>query len=190
MKNPFKGLTKGIKNLTAPQVKLKFSTCGEVLIDGLPFSFGVQSNGIASEKGLVAAISGEAVSSGKLTFDKIELSVLSGGTVKTISRKLEKVTKKDGKKIYQARFPELVIPAAMKSGALSGFRKMSEDEFMAQLNAEISFKVTPKYKEPEESEVMITVYPIENPLGGLAVSWKNCTSDKDWFKNKFANKKD
>ena len=44
MKNPFAGLKK-------KQVKLQFSTCGEIMIDGLPFAFGVESAGKASDKG-------------------------------------------------------------------------------------------------------------------------------------------
>ena len=54
MKNPFAGLKK-------KQVKLQFSTCGEIMIDGLPFAFGVESAGKASDKGLCVSISGEAV---------------------------------------------------------------------------------------------------------------------------------
>ena len=87
MKNPLKGLGGSLKKLTEPKVKLKFSTCGEIMIDGLPFSFGVESDGISSDKGLVVSISGEAVDSGKLTFEKIELNLLSGAKVKSAERK-------------------------------------------------------------------------------------------------------
>ena len=63
MKNPFAGLKK-------KQVKLQFSTCGEIMIDGLPFAFGVESAGKASDKGLCVSISGEAVNDGRVTFSK------------------------------------------------------------------------------------------------------------------------
>lgn len=188
MKNPLKGLGGSLKKLTEPKVKLKFSTCGEIMINGLPFSFGVESDGISSDKGLVVSISGEAVDSGKLTFDKIELNLLSGAKVKSAERKLEKVTKKDGKKIYQVRFPEVFIPVCPKEPAFSFKKNQSEEDFLNRLSSEISFKVVPKYKESDESEVMITVYPIENPLDGLAVQWKNCTSDTDYFIHKFCSK--
>ena len=44
MKNPFAGFKK-------KQVKLQFSTCGEIMIDGLPFAFGVESVGKRQTKG-------------------------------------------------------------------------------------------------------------------------------------------
>ena len=50
MKNPFAGLKK-------KQVKLQFSTCGEIMIDGLPFAFGVESAGKASDKGYPVKLS-------------------------------------------------------------------------------------------------------------------------------------
>ncbi len=180
MKNPFRGLKKGIKDLTSPQVRLKFSTCGEVMIDGLPFSFGVQSIGIPSDKGLVVSISGEAVENGELTFDFIELNLMNGMKVKTARREFSEHIKTDGKKIYQSRFPEVVIPLG-KSDPLFSLRRQTEEEFISQLTSEISFKTIPHYKGKEDSEVMITVYPVENPMNGLAVQWKSCTSDTDWF---------
>ena len=68
MKNPFAGLKK-------KQVKLQFSTCGEIMIDGLPFAFGVESAGKASDKGLCVSISGEAVNDGRVTFSLIDISL-------------------------------------------------------------------------------------------------------------------
>lgn len=185
MNNPFKGLGGSIKKITSPKIKLKFSTCGEVMIDGLPFSFGVESDGLSSDKGLVVSISGDAVDGGRLTFNEIELDLRDGTKVKTEKRKLERVAKKDGKRIYQARFPEVFIPVCPKE-PLSFKRNSSQEDFLNHLSSEISFKVVPTYKEPDESEIMITVYPIENPLDGLAVQWKNCTSDKDYFLHKFS----
>lgn len=190
MNNPLKQLKKQLHNINKPQVKLKFSTCGEILIDGLPFAFGVESDGISSDKGLTVALSGEAIDKGKLTFDTIELNLLNNAKIKSIIKKLEAVTKNDGKKIYRARFPEVIIPVCPKQPIFSFRRQLSEKEFLQKLSSEISFKTVPCYKGTEEAEVMITVYPNENPLNGLAVSWKNCTSDKDWFVHNFGKRND
>lgn len=187
MKNPFNGLKNaavGIKKMSMPQVRLKFTSCGEVLIDGLPFSFSVESDGISSDKGLIAAVSGEAVDNGSLVFDKIEMKIMNGSDVKSSKKKFEKVTKKDGKKIYRAKFSEAFIPEASKSDRLGFHRRLSEKEFLSGMSSEIIFKITPSYKCQDESEVMITVYPIENPLNGLAVQWKSCTADKEWFEHR------
>lgn len=77
-----------------------------------------------------------------------------------------------------------------KQPVFSFRRQLSENEFLQKLSSEISFKTVPRYKGAEEAEVMITVYPNENPLNGLAVSWKNCTSDKDWFVHNFGKRND
>ncbi|WP_124097931.1 hypothetical protein [Ruminococcus sp. Marseille-P6503] len=189
MNNPLKRLKKELKSINKPQVKLKFSACGEILIDGLPFAFGVESDGISSEQGLTVSLSGEAVDKGRLTFDTIELYILNNEASPAV-KKLEAVTKKDGKKIYRARFPEVKIPTSQKQSFFSFGRRLSENEFLQRLSSEISFKTVPHYKGAEEAEVMITVYPNENPLNGLAVSWKNCTSDKDWFVHNIGRRND
>ncbi len=186
MKNPFKQLKNDIALAKKPQVKLKFTTCGEVLIDGLPFSFGVESVGLYSEKGIAVSLSGDVIERGELTFgDSVEMHMLNGTKIRTIKRKLEAVKKKDGKKIYRAKFPEAVIAQYVKRGIFD--KKPDEEQFMQRLSGEISFKVYPCYKGEGEEEVMITVYPIENPLNGLAVNWKNCTSDRDWFAHNLRN---
>lgn len=74
MNNPLKQLKKQLHNINKPQVKLKFSTCGEILIDGLPFAFGVESDGISSDKGLTVALSGEAID--KESLPLIQLSLI------------------------------------------------------------------------------------------------------------------
>lgn len=70
MKNPLSRPGQFLKKLNDPQPKLKISSCGEILIDGLPFSFTVASAGSASDKGLVVSFSGEAVDKGIVTFEK------------------------------------------------------------------------------------------------------------------------
>lgn len=103
MKNPFAGLKK-------KQVKLQFSTCGEIMIDGLPFAFGVESAGKASDKGLCVSISGEAVNDGRVTFSNLEYYENHGGKITLVKHGFSLVTKKDGKKIYQAKFTKYLSP--------------------------------------------------------------------------------
>ena len=112
MKNPFAGLKK-------KQVKLQFSTCGEIMIDGLPFAFGVESAGKASDKGLCVSISGEAVNDGRVTFSNLEYYENHGGKITLVKHGFSLVTKKDGKKIYQAKFTKIPI----RKGHLSAFQK-------------------------------------------------------------------
>lgn len=179
MKNPFSRLGQFIKKLNDPQPKLKISYCGEILINGLPFSFTAVSAGSASDKGLVVSFSGEAVDKGMVAFEKIEAVTACGQTTERIEKNPVLITKKDGKKIYQTRFTEIPIPAAAKG---SGFRiKRSREDFFKSVSSEIAFRVVPRYSLNKECEIMITVYPIANPLNGLSVIWKSCTSDKDYF---------
>ena len=95
------------------------------------------------------------------------------------------VTKKDGKKIYQAKFTK--IPITEKDTSVL-FRKLTEEEVVQRLNCEIAFKVTPHFSDEDTPEVMLTVYPYENMLTGAAVQWLNVTSDKDYFLHKYSNK--
>ena len=95
------------------------------------------------------------------------------------------VTKKDGKKIYQAKFTK--IPITEKDTSVL-FRKLTEEEVVQRLNCEIAFKVTPHFSGEDTPEVMLTVYPYENMLTGSAVQWLKVTSDKDYFLHKYSNK--
>lgn len=178
MKNPFAGLKK-------KQVKLQFSTCGEIMIDGLPFAFGVESAGKASDKGLCVSISGEAVNDGRVKFSDLEYYENHGGKITLVKHGFSLVTKKDGKKIYQAKFAK--IPITEKDTSVL-FRKLTEEEVVQRLNCEIAFKVTPHFSGEDTPEVMLTVYPYENMLTGSAVQWLKVTSDKDYFLHKYSNK--
>ena len=53
-------------------VKLDFSACGKILINGLRFSFSVESSGKESSKGLCVSFSGAAIDSGEVTFSQLE----------------------------------------------------------------------------------------------------------------------
>ena len=168
--------------LKSKNVKLNFATCGEIMIDSLPFSFGVESAGKASDKGLCVSISGDAVDRGLVSFSDLEYHEMHGGNVTIVKVEFRRVTKKDGKKIYQAKFDR--IPITEFSTGMFGGNKVTEETVINRLNAEISFKVTPHYNGTDEPEVMLTVYPYENPLNGSCVQWIKVTSDKDYFLHK------
>ena len=167
------------------QVNLRFSTCGEIMIDGLPFSFGVESAGRASEKGLCVSISGEDVDNGRITFSGLTRNVVDKGRVKPVRYDFKLISKSDGKKIYQARFPDIKIPDAPETKL---FKKVSEQDVINRMNNEISFKVTPHFSGDDTPEIMLTVYPLENVLTGSAAMWLNVTSDTDYFLNKIKKK--
>lgn len=171
------------KGFSKKQVKLQFSTCGEIMIDGLPFAFGVESIGKASDKGLCVSVSGDAVDDGRVTFSDLEYYENHSGSVTVVKHGIKLVTKSDDKKIYQAKFSR--IPIAEKDTS-SFFHKVTEEDVIQRINCEIAFKVTPHYSGDDTPEVMLTVYPYENPLTGSAVEWIKVTSDKDYFLHKFS----
>ena len=169
---------KQIEQMKKRGAKLKFNSCGKVLIDGLPFSFSAVSIGGASNKGIVVSFSGEPVENGRLSFGSIELRYTQNGRARSTAKKLARIVKSDGKHIYQAKFTEVTLEDYQPTG-----RKADSDMFLSDISSAFSFRVTPSYKEEQQGEVMLTVYPIEDPLSGLAVEWKPCTSDKDWFEH-------
>ena len=171
-------------NVKKKQIKIQFSTLGEIMIDSLPFSFGVESIGKASDKGLCVTIAGEGVESGEVTFSNLEFHEMHGGNVTIVKMDFPLETKNDGKKIYRARFTKIPLTEyANSKGILPA--KVTEQSVIDRLNAEISFKVTPHFKGDKEQEILLTVYPIENPLGGLCNQWLDVTSDQDYFLHKF-----
>lgn len=169
---------KQLEQMKKRGVKVRFSSCGKVLIDGLPFSFSVSSAGDASNKGIVVSFSGEPVEKGELELGTIEMHSFKNSRARSETKKLAKIVKSDGKHIYQAKFPGAVLENFAPTG-----KKAGEGEFLDDISSQYTFKVTPSYKQETEGEIMLTVYPIEDPLAGLAVEWKKCTSDKDWFEH-------
>lgn len=158
-------------------VKVRIAVCGKVMIDGLPFGFSAASAGKASNKGIVVSFSGEPVENGTLKLSTIEMRYTRFGRAHSETKKLQRIEKKDGKHIYQVKFPSAVL----EDGGASG--SSDSEMFLSDVSAAYNFKLTPEYREEDEGEVMITVYPIEDPLGGLAVEWRSCTSDKEWFEH-------
>ena len=167
---------KQLEQRTKRGVKVKIASCGKVMINGLPFSFSAASAGDASQKGIVISFSGEPVENGTLTFGTVEMHSVRNGKARVETKKLAKIVKKDGKHIYQARFTDAVLEEFAPDG-----KKADENMFLTDIASHFTFRTTPQYTGEEDGEVMITVYPLEDPLGGLAVEWKPCTDDPDWF---------
>ena len=161
-------------------VKLAFAACGKILIDSLRFTFSVQSDGKASSKGLCVSFSGDAIDSGDVRLTDLEYIEERGG--KFISRKvgLPLVTKKDGKRIYQAKFEHINIPDASQRVSAG---QSKEDALSSIISKDIRFKVTPHYSGDDEPEIMLNIYPYENPLMGSCTQWLKVTSDQDWFEH-------
>lgn len=161
-------------------VKLAFAACGKVLIDSLRFSFSVTSDGKASVKGLCVSFSGEAIDSGEVTLTDFEWIENRRG--KNVVHKVDMplTAKKDGKRIYQAKFPHIHISDASHR---IGENQTIEDALSSIISKDIRFKVTPHYTGDGEPEVMLNVYPYENALTGSCTQWLKCTSDQDWFEH-------
>lgn len=174
-------IARAIKKQDKTRVALKKTGCGKALIDGLPFSISVESDGAASDKGLVLAISGEAVENGDLKIDMIDIVYPARGGNKTIKRKPEYYKKKDGKHIYRCICGEVKIPASLDNGLFN--KAMSEQELISSIDSQIVFRFLPHYSLQSESEIMINIYPHANPLDGSVTEWINVTSDKDYFEH-------
>lgn len=178
------------------QVKLGFSTMGEVLIDGLGFSFGIESLGKPSDMGFLVTVSGDAVDKGLLKLDKLEVHTLKDGKFQIRSYGFKKVSKKDGGHAYQVAFKGVRIADGrnLKSGkgiSLMNIAKRAELEnelMMDRIANEVMFKFTPVFTEKTDSEALIAVFPYENIVNGAASQWVNVTSDRDRLKKKYGIK--
>ncbi len=161
-------------------VKLAFAACGKVLIDSLRFSFSVTSDGKASVKGLCVSFSGEAIDSGEVTLTDFEWIENRRG--KNVVHKVDMplTAKKDGKRIYQAKFPHIHISDASHR---IGENQTIEDALSSIISKDIRFKVTPHYTGSGEPEIMLNVYPYENALTGSCTQWLKVTADHDWFEH-------
>ena len=85
------------------------------------------------------------------------------------------VTKNDGKKLYQAKFDKLVLKEYDPTVA------KTEEEFLGVLSTQLTFRVTPLFEGEDMPEIMLSVYPLGDPLTGSATEWKKVTSDQDYF---------
>lgn len=161
-------------------VKLEFAACGKIMIDGLRFSFCVTSDGKASSKGLCVSFSGEAINNGEVTLTDLEYLENRSGQIVSHMIDMPLVTKKDGKRIYQAKFGKMHISDASRRVAEG---QTIEDALTCIISKDIQFKVTAHYCGKDEPEIMLNVYPYENALTGSCTRWLKCTADQDWFEH-------
>jgi hypothetical protein len=181
-KNMQQFITRVMQKRDSSRVAVKKSACGAVMIDGSPFSVSVESDGAPSSKGVVFTLSGKSVESGAAVIGQIDVIYPAAGGTKTLSRKSELYEKKDGGRVFRARFPEVKIPAC-ESDELFLQGAVTEEQLVGTMNSQIIFKFTPRYSAPEEDELMINIYPVENPLDGSCTEWVSITADREFFEH-------
>lgn len=157
--------------MKSDMTSLEFCSLGAAMINGLPFSFVIDNTGEASDKGLCVAISGDVISDGRFKASPIVLKCMIGGKQTAIKKKLQFVTKKDGKQILQAKFEGLHIESGLE------LDKEDEKRFEQKMKNQLRFEFTPEYSGSEDEEIMLTVYPYENILEGAASKWRFVCAD-------------
>lgn len=157
---------------------LKMISCGEIMIDRLPYTFSLQNIGAASNEGLIVSLSGDDIDSGRVRFTDLTFQRISNGKTEWVRYDLPLVTKNDGKRIYQARFGSISLSEFDPSVA------STEEEFLGVLSTQLTFRVTPLFNGDDTPEIMLSVYPLGDPLTGSATEWKKVTSDQDYFLHK------
>ena len=157
---------------------LKMISCGEIMIDRLPYTFSLQNIGAASKEGLIVSLSGDDIDSGRVRFTDLTFQRISNGKAEWVRYDLPLVTKNDGKRIYQARFGSISLSEFDPSVA------STEEEFLGVLSTQLTFRVTPLFNGDDTPEIMLSVYPLGDPLTGSATEWKKVTSDQDYFLHK------
>lgn len=171
------------------EVKLGFSSVGKVMADSNSYLFSIESIGKASEKGFLISFSGEAVDSGSLKLDKIELHRLKGVKFEITKYGLKKVEKKEGGFAYQLSLKNFYIPEReSESASLLKFGGNKDKASLSRIENEIQFKLSVSYDGTDESEVLIGVFPYENILSGAASKWVTVSPDKDYFKKIYDKK--
>lgn len=164
------------------RVAVRKSACGAVMIDGLPFSVSVESDGAANNKGVVLVLSGDAVADGSFTVDMIDVSFPAAGGTRTIKRKPELYKKKDGGNVIRLICPEIRLLDCDDPNSLTGIAR-SEEQLAAGSEHQIIFRFTPRFNGADEQEIMVNIYPAVNPLDGSCTEWVTATSDKDFFEH-------
>ena len=164
------------------EVRLGFSSGGKVLAQGCPYLFSIESLGKQSEKGFFISISGDAVDSGELKLDSIELHRLKGLKFEVTKYGFKKIAKKDGGFAYQLALKNFHIPERYsESSSLIKLKGRKCDADMEMISNEIQFKFTAKFSGEKDSELLIGVFPYENIISGAASKWVTVTADSDYF---------
>ncbi len=157
-------------------VKLRLLQNSGIMINGLEFTFMGESIGRGSSKGFAVSLTCDEIDKDRLRFSTITMTAGSGVKNKSITKRLERIKKSDGKYAYQAKFPNIQIPEAED---LNGMDKL--ERLMAGTNNQFVFKLTPHYEGEKECEVMITLYPYESVLTGAATLYKKVTSNTNYY---------
>ncbi len=174
-------VTRAIQKRDKTRVALRKTACGIVLIDGLPFSVGVESDGAASSQGVMFTITGKSVDDGGFKIHMMDVTFPTSAGTKSIKRKPELYKKKDGKYVLRCLFSEIKIPdcnAAQKN------ERLTREQLMMQASTnQVVFRFTPEYRSKDNDELMINIYPVGNPIDGSVTEWVTATSDHDFFEN-------
>ena len=175
-------IARAIQKRDKTRVALRKSSCGAVMIDGLTFTISVESDGAADKKGVIFTMSGEAVENGSFTVGMVEIVYPVNTGTRTIKRKPELYEKKEGGHVYRLPCPEVHIPECSDPKSLSNTPRTEED-LMNSVPRQIIFRFAPHYKEKEDCEIMINIYPSANPLDGACTEWVTATSDEEFFEH-------
>ena len=111
---------------------LKMVSCGEIMINELPFSFSMQNIGAASDAGICVTISGEAVNSGIVRFTDFTFIKNVNGKAIPERYDLPLVKKSDGKMIYQVKFTDIKLPEYDPSTV------STKEDFLNALSAQLT----------------------------------------------------
>ena len=164
------------KRFMGQDVKLRLLQNSGIMINGLEFTFMGESIGKESNKGFAVSITGDEIDKDRLKLSTITMTAGSGQKNTSVTKKLVRIQKSDGKYAYQAKFPNTFIP---QSEDMSGMDKL--DALMAGSKNQFVFKLTPYYEGEKETEVMITLYPFESILTGAATLYKKVTSNTNYY---------
>ena len=169
-------ISKMTKRFMGSEVKLRLLQNSGIMINGLEFTFMGESVGAGSSKGFAVSLTCDEIDKNRLRFSTITMTAGSGAKNKSMTKKLERIKKNDGKYAYQAKFPGVYIPEAE---SLNGKDKL--EQLLAGSQNQFVFKLTPYYEGEQEAEVMITLYPYESVLTGAATLYKKVTSNVNYY---------
>ena len=169
-------ISKMTRRFMGNDVKLRLLQNSGIMINGLEFTFMGESIGRESNKGFAVSITGDEIDKDRLRLSTITMTAGSGAKNTSITKKLTRIQKSDGKYAYQAKFPNTYIPEAED---MSGMDKL--EQLMAGSKNQFVFKLTPFYEGEKETEVMITLFPYESVLTGAATLYKKVTSNTNYY---------
>ena len=169
-------ISKMTRRFMGNDVKLRLLQNSGIMINGLEFTFMGESIGRESNKGFAVSITGDEIDKDRLRLSTITMTAGSGAKNTSITKKLTRIQKSDGKYAYQAKLPNTYIPEAED---MSGMHKL--EQLMAGSKNQFVFKLTPFYEGEKETEVMITLFPYESVLTGAATLYKKVTSNTNYY---------